>query len=225
MYCLDHEGTEEWTFPAESHIRGAPCIADLNMDGILEILVGSYDNNLYCLSLTDSPHGSLSPWRTFSGSMFHTGWMDSDGDYLDDLTESFYGTDSSNPDTDGDGFIDGWEVQVGLNPLKDDASKDKDGDGLTNFEEAMIYHTSLFNPDTDGDCLCDWEEINVFGTDPNNPDSDNNGQTDGEEHGCKCYTPTKRFLGRLFGLYLLPVWVTIMTVSFWVYLRKRSKPR
>ncbi|MHA1398638.1 MAG: hypothetical protein ACTSSF_13180, partial [Candidatus Heimdallarchaeaceae archaeon] len=95
------------------------------------------------------------------GSVYHTGWMDSDGDYLDDLTESFYQTNSSKEDTDGDEFLDGWEVQVGLNPLVDDARQDKDGDGLTNYEEAKIYHTSLFTADTDNDGLLDgWEVEN-----------------------------------------------------------------
>lgn len=45
------------------------------------------------------------------------------------------GTDPANPDTDGDGMIDGWEVDNLLNPVLNDASEDSDGDGSTNLEE------------------------------------------------------------------------------------------
>jgi hypothetical protein len=47
-------------------------------------------------------------------------------------------TDPLNPDTDGDGFPDGWEVEYGFDPLDDtdpDPNGDPDGDGLTNQEE------------------------------------------------------------------------------------------
>ena len=108
--------------------------------------------------------------------------MDSDGDYLDDLTEEFYSTNSSNPDTDNDGILDGWEVQYALDPLYDDVYDDKDNDGLTNYDELYIYHTSLFDSDTNNDGRNDDWEVN---------------------HG---RNPLKwdRW-GLFFGLYLLPV--------------------
>lgn len=62
--------------------------------------------------------------------------VDSDGDGLTDLEELLvHGTDPFNPDTDGDGMPDGWEVRHGLNPLVDDADLDDDGDGLGNLRE------------------------------------------------------------------------------------------
>ena len=42
---------------------------------------------------------------------------DADSDGLNDYDEIFYGTDVNNPDTDGDGFKDGEEVEKGYNPL------------------------------------------------------------------------------------------------------------
>src|SRR5207249_2796918 len=42
---------------------------------------------------------------------------DADHDGLGDLGENVVGTDPSNPDTDGDGVLDGAEVQQGTNPL------------------------------------------------------------------------------------------------------------
>lgn len=119
-----------------------------------------------------------------------------DDDGLSDERERELGTDECNPDTDGDGILDGVEVD-GENP------------------------TDPNNPDTDGDGLCDGsvilegiciggEDINENGridpgeTDPNNPDTDGGGVSDGEEVargdnpldadddtvGCDCRTST-----------------------------------
>ena len=43
--------------------------------------------------------------------------QDMDGDGLFNLEEFNLGTDPSDPDTDGDGMPDGWEVEYGLNPV------------------------------------------------------------------------------------------------------------
>ena len=169
------------------------------MDGVLEILVGSNDHNSYCLSLTQHLQGNATPWPSFMGSSFHTGWMDSDGDLLDDLTEHFYSTNISNPDSDDDGFLDGWEIQVGLNPLLDDTLDDKDGDGLNNYDEAKIYHTSLFNPDSDNDGLLDGKEINLG----HNPLKWDNWK-------------------KLIGLYILPVWIVVPSLLI-ILIKKRFK--
>lgn len=42
---------------------------------------------------------------------------DTDGDGLADYVESVYQTDPKNPDSDGDGFLDGEELEHGYNPL------------------------------------------------------------------------------------------------------------
>ena len=44
--------------------------------------------------------------------------LDGDGDGLSDVDEVRLATDAKNPDTDGDGYIDGLEVVRGYNPLK-----------------------------------------------------------------------------------------------------------
>lgn len=61
---------------------------------------------------------------------------DEDDDYLSDFKEFKIGTDPFDPDTDGDGMDDAWEVDHGLDPRSAaDAAADPDGDGHTNIEE------------------------------------------------------------------------------------------
>jgi hypothetical protein len=70
---------------------------------------------------------------------------DSDRDDLPDIFEEKFGTEPENPDTDGDGMSDGWEVyyawkiEYGLNPFLYDSPYDPDGDGFTNLEEYSVW--------------------------------------------------------------------------------------
>jgi eukaryotic-like serine/threonine-protein kinase len=90
---------------------------------------------------------------------------DRDQDGLSDAQEEIVGTDPDNPDTDGDGLLDGEEVLTwGTNPL----NRDTDGDGLLDGDEVHIYKTSPTNPDTDGDGIPDGVEV-AMGTDPLDP--------------------------------------------------------
>jgi hypothetical protein len=84
--------------------------------------------------------------------------LDFDEDNLTNLEEFNAGTDPTNPDTDGDGLLDGAEVKV--------------------------HFTNPLNPDTDQDGLFDGREVEL-GTDPLNADSDFDGFADGQEvfHG------------------------------------------
>ncbi|GLS24868.1 hypothetical protein [Marinibactrum halimedae] len=104
---------------------------------------------------------------------------DFDGDGLTNLAEFLAGTDPENPDSDQDGVFDGediaptnpeytidsdndglpdhWENQNGLEPWRNDAIEDRDGDGVSNAEEYAL------------------------GTNPNHPDSDEDGVLDGED--------------------------------------------
>ena len=93
---------------------------------------------------------------------FNKHGLDSDEDYLTNKEElEQYNTNPNNPDTDGDGFIDGVELDIGTNPL----SKDSDNDGLTDGDEINKYKTDPINPDTDEDGYLDGQEIE-HGYDP-----------------------------------------------------------
>ena len=91
------------------------------------------------------------------------------------------GTDPNNPDTDGDGLLDGFEVDHGFDPLTPgDNSADADSDGLTNLEEQGLG-TDPNSSDSDQDGLTDGDEVGVHGTDPLNADTDGGGRNDGDE--------------------------------------------
>jgi hypothetical protein len=107
--------------------------------------------------------------------------FDADGDGLSNIQETDdVGTDPLDPDTDGDGILDGVEVNGG-NPA-----------------DPRSNPTNPLDPDTDGDRLCDGnvtvapicsagEDLNVDGlhdvdeTDANDPDTDDDGLDDGTE--------------------------------------------
>jgi serine/threonine protein kinase len=85
---------------------------------------------------------------------------DEDNDGLSNRLEAALGTNPNISDTDGDGLLDGEEVnQYNSDPL----AADTDGDGLTDGEEIRIYRTSANNPDTDGDGLTDGDEVESGG--------------------------------------------------------------
>lgn len=64
-----------------------------------------------------------------------------------------------NPDSDGDGMLDEWEIMYGLNPSDpDDAYRDFDHDKLNNLQEYQ-NQTDPKDPDTDGDGTEDGEDI------------------------------------------------------------------
>src|SRR3954451_17366276 len=83
---------------------------------------------------------------------------DTDRDSLVNRTELREGCNPRNPDSDGDGMGDGFEVRNRLNcHNKRDAALDIDGDGLRNGQE-FAYGTNPRRADSDGDMLNDWVE-------------------------------------------------------------------
>jgi hypothetical protein len=70
-----------------------------------------------------------------------------------------------------------WYENPGTNP----SDPDVDGDGLLDGEEVNLYATDPNDPDSDEDGLSDGDEVNVHGTDPHVPDSDGDGLLDAFE--------------------------------------------
>ncbi len=104
---------------------------------------------------------------------------DSDGDGLTNLQEFQRGSDPRNPDTDGDGLMDGEESAA--NAL----TADSDHDGLSDYAEVRGILPSNPNlADSDGDGVSDKDEIRL-GTDPSS-----NPATNAAFHGWVPYYST-----------------------------------
>jgi hypothetical protein len=87
----------------------------------------------------------------------------------------------SGVDSDGDGIPDDAEIRIGLNPHDPtDALLDPDHDGLNNLQE-YLAGTDIHNPDTDGDGLTDGQEVLIYHTNPLVADTDGDGIPDGLE--------------------------------------------
>ena len=166
---------------------------DSNGNGLsneYEVLSGIYGvdsdgDNLPSIYETDIYGTSPALWDT-----------DNDGlcDGWDNVTLSGeYGyTNATNPDTDGDRLLDGfeffgWNVSIydngetklyryTSNPLEPDS----DFDGINDYYE-YLNRTNPFESDTDNDLLTDFEEIHIYQTDPTDPDCDDDGLLDGVE--------------------------------------------
>ncbi|MCB9728275.1 MAG: PKD domain-containing protein [Deltaproteobacteria bacterium] len=83
-------------------------------------------------------------------------------------------------DPDGDGLASDWERASGLDPLTaDDAGQDRDGDGLSDAQEAALGTRGDVG-DTDGDGLSDGAEASGA-SDPRLADTDGDGLDDAEE--------------------------------------------
>lgn len=102
---------------------------------------------------------------------------DPDADELSMASELQAGTGPCNPDTDGDGLPDGWEVQHDHDPLVADSSGDPDGDGLSDLEEYQAG-TDMNDFDTDDDGMPDGWEV-AYGLDPLADDAAGDADNDG----------------------------------------------
>jgi hypothetical protein len=128
---------------------------------------------------------------------------DPDSDGLSDTEEAVLGTDPNNPDTDGDGILDGIDncpltanadqKDTDGDGIGDACDTDADGDGIlnavdncplvANVDQADMNQDSegdACDEDIDGDGLTNAEEI-ALGTSPTNPDTDGDGIEDGDE--------------------------------------------
>ena len=144
--------------------RLSPVDFDTDNDGLLDG---------YSITLTsDDPR--YAAWTAAGISHFDEG---ADRTFRGELT---MGTDPLNPDTDGDGLLDGVETNTGIwvgphDTGTDPLNPDTDGDGLpdgveTNtgiFVDANDTGTNPLLPDTDGDGAGDWYEVYASLTDPN----------------------------------------------------------
>jgi alpha-tubulin suppressor-like RCC1 family protein len=141
QFTYGNNGVGFWSWPVLGSGGAVSGYGSTNFDGdIAEVLI--YDH-----ALTQSERDAVTAY-----CMRKYGLLDSDADGIVDWKEAQLGTNPSNPDTDGDGMPDGWEINHSLNPLANDAGIDSDGDTYTNLQEYQngtdpfdYYNGAAFN--------------------------------------------------------------------------------
>lgn len=115
--------------------------------------------------------------------------LDDDNDGLPDEREQALGTDSLDPDSDGDRAGDGVDVfpldakewrDFDSDGVGDNADLDDDNDDLLDDDEVFIFGSNPLSSDTDGDDMPDGEEIKI-GTMVLSADSDSDGVIDSKD--------------------------------------------
>ncbi len=85
---------------------------------------------------------------------------------------------AANPDAAGFNYLAYFLEAGSCDPASD---PDSDGDGLTDWEEVVVWGTDPFDEDTDDDGLLDGEEVYQYNSDPTAVDTDEDGLRDGAE--------------------------------------------
>lgn len=169
----DNDGiTVQWTVYASHGLNRDPVtgavITEIPSDVAPSdfILAGSNLNEFYLHTRPDNPDSDNDTFPPPDGQLGCAGTTTPPGQISEwnaaDMQEVLVlGTNPINPDSDGDGMEDGWEVYYTLLPLNGtDKFEDPDGDGLPNINEYSNPGGQLspHNNDTDQDILPDgWE--------------------------------------------------------------------
>lgn len=184
----------------EQSIGTGVCIKDTDIDGMWdgwEWTFSTYNPGflgVYGMDPLDNGFEKINTVQTGDGDPLQLPQEDIDGDGASNLEEFQWwlanaggncnvaatSPDPTNPDTDGDGLADGWEIFNNLNPVNPaDGDDDNDGDGLSNKDE-FENGGDPFNPDSDGDGIDDGDEFDL-GTAVSRGDTDRDGLDDGFE--------------------------------------------
>ena len=165
----------------DGDLEGDMCDYDDDNDGMSDTWESTYG-----LAMLDASDASL----------------DSDNDGLSNLDEFKWGADPTNPNSDGDSFLDGadncpatdneGQEDYDSDNFGDVCDVDADGDGMSTAWETHVglnNNVNDANQDPDADGLTNIQEYNndssspfSSSTDPFNPDTDGDGEFDGTDN-------------------------------------------
>ncbi len=80
VYCLNYEGKKIWSFETDFWVVSSPIVFDIDNDGKDEIIIGSYDHNIYVLDSQGSYLTDYTPGIS--------GTVNQAGSYSDVMTQS-----------------------------------------------------------------------------------------------------------------------------------------
>ncbi len=119
--------TPDWT-SADHEVSTGGALVDLDLDGWLDLVVSNGNDmaQQHVAVYYNQGDGTFPSWPDWESDDFayngHLDVADVNGDGLNDRDEvEQHGTDPTNPDTDGDGADDGWEVRHEADPLDPDS--------------------------------------------------------------------------------------------------------
>lgn len=129
-----------WTYPIKENLFSSPAIADVDLDGLPEVVIGSGVDTLYALNGED---GSVL-WRYVSGSaLVYSSPMigDIDGDQKPEVVCASYGSLRA-LDGESGGLL--WQVPVNGGPGVSPCLADVNGDGVLEVVFAGSAGTIVF---------------------------------------------------------------------------------
>ncbi|MHA1828118.1 MAG: hypothetical protein ACTSX6_05670 [Candidatus Heimdallarchaeaceae archaeon] len=209
LYCLDSNGEYLWSYTTDFFQR-EPILVDINGDSRMEIVFAA-GKKIYCLNSSGGieyiyeNNQQSGEYRTLRMAD-----IDNDG-YLDLITATNEGELSCLEITPSSEYLSSWWTFGGTNQHY--GQPDKDGDGIDDLSEELIYHTDSTNKDSDNDGLIDSWEID-YGLNPLSKDSEEDPDGDGRsnrEEFLLAKNPTNwDNWTRLFAGYFSPIWLGML---------------
>ncbi len=130
-----------WTYPIKENLFSSPAIADIDLDGLPEVVMGSGSDTLYALNGED---GSVL-WRYVSGDgLIYSSPVvgDIDGDLKPEVVCASYGSLRAVEGESGELL---WEVPIDGGPAISPCLADLDGDGTLEVVFAGTVGTRAFS--------------------------------------------------------------------------------
>jgi len=218
LFCYDINGNQLWNYTG---VYAFPMIVDINGDSEYEIIIGKA--GIFVTINSDGEGEDLFISKGISsGDTCCMGDINDDGSL--ELVTTHYTRDRVRCYTipsANEASGNWWTFQGNYQHL---GYPDTDGDLIDDMSEGLLYNTNYLDSDTDNDNMIDGWEIE-YGLNPliddSQQDIDRDGYTNIKEYN-RALNPNKwdnRI--RLYTLFLLPLWISLLAVMIYFYIKLR----